>query len=302
MLLPKIADAPASEIEGRRAPAAGRSTTYAVDRFPRRGAASGRGPEAVINCRRSDRSADHVTKCGVASDLIEQNRPESAVNSHANSLGQALEIIDGAPPAGLGLSRRRGVLTSADTSWTSLARCGRDCRHRYRFCGLPAPFLPGFAALFLRAVAFRPARRFLCNRTSSPPRFSGHPALVMRCSSRPPPPFSDRSLPVTAEVAASIGSQVYTVAVRKCCRWICGSCSVPSPSCAGTRSARMSIARRPALFVAVHHLPGIVESVGARTRAARSRERRRGVPKTNSRKDAPEYSCLPRFHAAGVGL
>lgn len=78
-----------------------------VTRFPRRGAASGRGPEAVGESVgvEPDR-APLLLRIAEFIDLIEQGPPESAVNSHANSLA-TLEIIDE-------VRRQLGVVYPAD--------------------------------------------------------------------------------------------------------------------------------------------------------------------------------------------
>lgn len=78
-----------------------------VTRFPRRGAASGRGPEAVGESVGVESDRDrYYYEIAEFIDLIEQGRPESAVNSHANSLA-TLEIIDE-------VRRQLGVVYPAD--------------------------------------------------------------------------------------------------------------------------------------------------------------------------------------------
>ena len=78
-----------------------------VTRFPRRGAASGRGPEAVGESVGVEPDRDrYYYEIAEFIDLIEQGRPESAVNSHANSLA-TLEIIDE-------VRRQLGVVYPAD--------------------------------------------------------------------------------------------------------------------------------------------------------------------------------------------
>lgn len=78
-----------------------------VTRFPRRGAASGRGPEAVGESVGVEPDRDrYYYEIAEFIDLIEQGRPESAVNSHANSL-VTLEIIDE-------VRRQLGVVYPAD--------------------------------------------------------------------------------------------------------------------------------------------------------------------------------------------
>ena len=78
-----------------------------VTRFPRRGAASGRGPETVGESGGVEPDRDrYYYEIAEFIDLIEQGRPESAVNSHANSLA-TLEIIDE-------VRRQLGVVYPAD--------------------------------------------------------------------------------------------------------------------------------------------------------------------------------------------
>ena len=78
-----------------------------VTRFPRRGAASGRGPETVGESVGVEPDRDrYYYEIAEFIDLIEQGRPESAVNSHANSLA-TLEIIDE-------VRRQLGVVYPAD--------------------------------------------------------------------------------------------------------------------------------------------------------------------------------------------
>lgn len=75
--------------------------------FPRRCAASGRGPEAVGESLGVEPDRDrYYYEIAEFIDLVEQGRPESAVNSHANSLA-TLEIIDE-------VRRQLGVVYPAD--------------------------------------------------------------------------------------------------------------------------------------------------------------------------------------------
>ena len=97
-------------------PADGRGTTkvtkitkagHAPPDSPRRGAASGRGPEAAGESVGVEPDRDrYYYEIAEFIDLIEQGRPESAVNSHANSLA-TLEIIDE-------VRRQLGVVYPAD--------------------------------------------------------------------------------------------------------------------------------------------------------------------------------------------
>lgn len=80
---------------------------HRVTRFPRRGAASDRGPETVGESVGVEPDRDrYYYEIAEFIDLIEQGRPESAVNSHANSLA-TLEIIDE-------VRRQLGVVYPAD--------------------------------------------------------------------------------------------------------------------------------------------------------------------------------------------